>query len=89
MILEKSVPLYFLSTNRYISHFQLQKDLIKRLRTVLKVLKEDESIVMDSPEFPGLSSLCQALTAYVNHKDKEVRLYTVSSCMELFFIVSQ
>ncbi|KAL3919926.1 MAG: hypothetical protein SGILL_003509 [Bacillariaceae sp.] len=31
-----------------------------------------------------MAALCHALMKYINHKDKEVRLYTVSCCIELF-----
>lgn len=61
---------------------------MKRLRDLVQLLRQDESIEADSPQFPGLAALCHALTNFVDHRDKEVRLYTVSACMELFTIVS-
>ena len=64
-----------------------QKDLVLRLRTIVQVLREDESIEHDDPaEYPGLASLCHALMALLDHRDKLVRLYAVSACMELFAI---
>ena len=61
---------------------------MKRLRQIVQLLRQDESIEPESPDFPGLASLCHALSKFVDHRDKQVRLYTVSACMELFAIVS-
>eukprot|EP00536_Pseudo-nitzschia_multiseries_P010407 jgi/Psemu1/203285/e_gw1.318.53.1 len=64
-----------------------QKDLVLRLRTILRCLREDENVEPDDPvRYPGLGALCHSLTRFVNHRDKEVRLYTVAACMELFAI---
>jgi hypothetical protein len=52
----------------------------------LHLLREDDSIEPDSDECPGLAALCHSLTRYVNHRDKDVRLYTVAACMELFTV---
>ena len=63
-----------------------QRDLIQRLRRVVQLLHEDETVEPDSPDFPSLPALCQALVTYLPHRDKQVRLYTVSACMELFTV---
>lgn len=63
-----------------------QRDLIVRLRRVLQVLRDDEDVEADDRSYPGLSSLCHALVRFVDHRDKEVRLYTVGCCMELFTV---
>ncbi len=61
--------------------------MVKRLRVVLRRLREDENVEANNPhEYPGLAALCQYLTRLVNHRDKEIRLYTVAACMELFTI---
>jgi hypothetical protein len=50
-------------------------------------LRDDENVEPDNPQdYPGLAALCQSLTRFVNHRDKEIRLYTVAACMELFTI---
>lgn len=56
------------------------------MRKVVEVLRDDESIEPDSAEFPGLAALCQELVKHMEHRDKQVRLYTVSACMELFTV---
>ena len=68
----------------------LQKDLVKRLRALTKVLETDPEVDVDSPEWPGLNATAALLVTdeYLQHADKEVRLYTVTACMELFAIVS-
>jgi hypothetical protein len=68
----------------------LQKDLVKRLRALTKVLETDDDVLVDSPAWPGLAATASLLVtdAYLQHADKEVRLYTVQACMELFAIVS-
>ena len=63
-----------------------QKDIAKRLRIILRCLRDDENVEPDSEDYPGLAALCHSLTKLVNHRDKEIRLYTVASCMELFTI---
>lgn len=64
----------------------LQRDLAQRLRQVVEVLRNDETVEPDSPDLPGLGALCQSLMTYLSHRDKQVRLYTVSACMELFTV---
>lgn len=68
----------------------LQKDLVKRLRALNKVLEHDPDLAVDSTEWPGLNATASLLVTdeYLQHADKEVRLYTVQACMELFAIVS-
>lgn len=58
--------------------------MIQRLRTIVQLLQQDESI--EATDYPGLDALCLSLTKFVDHRDKEVRLYTVAACMELFAI---
>jgi hypothetical protein len=50
------------------------------------VIREDDHVEADSDEYPSLAGLCHSLVRYVNHRDKEVRLYTISTCMELFTV---
>ena len=65
----------------------LQKDLVLRLRKMISVVQADDTIDSESPEFSsGLSSLTQGLVSLVNHRDKQVRLYVVTLCMELFAV---
>jgi hypothetical protein len=66
-----------------------QKDLIRRLRKLNQVLETDESICADSPEWPGVAATAAVLLGrdFLGHADKQVRLYTVLACMELFAIV--
>lgn len=52
----------------------------------MEVLRDDDTIEVDSAAFPSLNDLCQELIQYMDHNDKQVRLYTVSACMELFTI---
>ena len=59
---------------------------MSRLRRAVRVLRDDETIEYDSSHFPGLPSLCQALIPCCTHRDKQVRLYSVAACMELFGI---
>ena len=61
---------------------------MNRLRALCRVLETDESIEVDSPEWPGLAATATVLTGYAEHRDKEVRLHSVQACMELFAIVS-
>ena len=56
------------------------------MRHVLKRLREEEIEPNKTDEYPGLASLCQCLTRFVNHRDKDIRLYTVAACMELFTV---
>jgi hypothetical protein len=60
--------------------------LIQRLRNILQVLQHDECIEADSLDYPGLAALCISLNQFVDHRDKQVRMYAVSACMELFTI---
>ena len=64
-----------------------QTDLVKRLRTVHTALSEDE-VEPNSPNFPSLDSLAAHLVTpkLLNHKDKDVRLYTSLCCMEIFYL---
>jgi hypothetical protein len=62
--------------------------LLRRLSNVLQVLRHDESVEPDSPEWPGLAGVSEYVVAnLISHKDKEVRLFAVLICMELFTIV--
>jgi len=63
--------------------------LLQRLKTLVSVLQEDSSIEPDSPDWPGLGSTATLLVEkFVQHRDKEVRLYATLACMELLAIVS-
>lgn len=73
-------------TAKYLERNSGKKDLILRLRKVVEVLRDDDTVEPDSVEFPGLAALCQQLVQYVDHRDKLVRLYTISACMELFTV---
>ena len=65
----------------------LQKDLVLRLRKMISVVQADDTIDSESPELSsGLSSLTQGLVSLVNDRDKQVRLYVVTLCMELFAV---
>jgi sister-chromatid-cohesion protein PDS5 len=64
----------------------LQKDLVRRLRKLCKVLESDQTIDPDSPEWPGIAATAMAVFEKIKHKDKEVRLYAVVACMEIFSI---
>lgn len=59
---------------------------MKRLRNIVEALSDVEG---ESPEFPGLARLASDIVEdrYLKHKDKEVRLYTVLACMEIFCVV--
>ena len=65
-----------------------QNDLVRRLQELSKILAEDESIDPDSAEWPGLAALANYLVQahLLHHKSKDVRLYTVLNCMEIFAI---
>ena len=52
----------------------------------MQTLRQDENIEADSSDYPGLAALCQSLVRFVNHRDKQIRLYAVAACMELFGI---
>jgi hypothetical protein len=66
----------------------LQKDLVRRLRTVAEVFQHN-TIEPDSQEYPALDALASCLVNnYLDHKDKDVRLYAVVICMEIFEAVS-
>ena len=65
-----------------------QKDLVSRLRNVANLLRQDKNVEADSPDYPGLAAMAACLVEkWLGHKDKEVRLYTVLCCMELFEVV--
>ena len=67
-----------------------QKDLIRRLRQLVHVLRVDTTIEANHPTaWPGLAALTQVCALLLRHKDKLVRLHATVSCMELFFIVSE
>ena len=60
-----------------------------RLKTVVRVLGNEENNIEpdDVQDFPGLAALCQTLHGLVDDKsDKQVRLYAVGACMELFAV---
>ena len=68
---------------------------MRRLRILLNALAEDDEDdedggEIDPNEYPGMAGLARALVddKHLNHKDKEVRLYTVLACVELFYLVS-
>jgi hypothetical protein len=65
-----------------------QNDLLRRLRTVVQTLREEDDLEHD--EYPGLDGLARILATkkYLEHKDKEIRLYTVLACVEIFYVVS-
>ena len=66
----------------------MQKDLLKRLKAVSHILRH-EGVQSNSPDYPGLDSLATALEdTFIYHQDKEIRLYSVLCCMEVFAIVS-
>ena len=63
---------------------------MNRLRRVSDILRHDEQVEADSSECPGLAALAASLVSdFLEHKDKEVRLYTVLCCMEIFSLVRQ
>lgn len=63
---------------------------MNRLRRVSDILRYDPNVEPDSTECPGLAAMAATLVSdFLGHKDKEVRLYAVLCCMELFSIVSQ
>lgn len=63
-----------------------QKDLIRRLRNLVKVLREDD-VQRDSPEWPGLTSLAHVLMqTFLSSSDTQVRLYSVLACIEILTI---
>lgn len=74
--------------NDYHCNNDLQKDLLRRLRTVLQKFRDEEDLEPD--EYPGMDGLARELAdeQYLKHKDKEVRLYTVLACVEVFYVVS-
>lgn len=66
-----------------------RKNLLKRLKKLVTVLQTDETIEPDSPEWPGLPALSTCLVEnFVDHSDKEIRLFATLACMEIFAIVS-
>jgi hypothetical protein len=65
-----------------------QKDLIRRLGNVVQVLRYDETVEADCAEWPGLGGVAQYIVEhFVRHQDKDVRLYAILACMEIFTIV--
>ncbi|VEU41959.1 unnamed protein product [Pseudo-nitzschia multistriata] len=85
-------------TAKYLRKASSKKDLVARLRRVLGCLRDDPHLeAEDTSGYPGLAGLCGALTGSggdpqnrgrragpIHHRDKEVRLYAVAACMELF-----
>lgn len=66
---------------------RLQKDLVRRLRNLVEVLRAD-SVEVESPEWPGLAAVSHCLVRkFVNNADKEVRLYSCLACVEIFALV--
>lgn len=65
-----------------------QKDLLRRLRKLTSVLQNDDTIEpADVQEWPGLAAVAQLLaTELLRHTDKQVRLLTVTACMEILAI---
>jgi hypothetical protein len=54
----------------------------------VQVLRHDESIEADSAEWPGLGGIAQYMVEqFVQHPDKDVRLYAILASMEIFTIV--
>ena len=55
---------------------------------MVQTLRDEEDLEQDY--YPGLDSLARlvAKKKYLEHKDKEVRLYTVLACVEVFYVVS-
>jgi hypothetical protein len=51
-------------------------------------LRDEEDLEHD--DYPGLDSLARLMAKkkYLEHKDKDVRLYTVLACVEIFYVVS-
>jgi hypothetical protein len=74
---------------KYIEKHTSKKDLVRLLYNLVQVLRKDESIEAESPEWPGLAATAQLLvTKFLKYRrDKEVRLYAVLACMEIFTIV--
>lgn len=72
-------------------HTILQKDLVRRLRNLVHVLREDGGVDADSPEWPGLAATAHLLAqpAYLHHADGEIRLYAVLAGVEILTIVSR
>lgn len=84
-------PLFTAHGHKICNEIQIQKnDLVQRLQNVIEALS-DESV---DPSYPGLDGLALRLAAVnekkneglLRHKDKEVRLYTVMACLEIFAI---
>lgn len=62
--------------------------MLRRLHNLVQVLRHDESVEVDSNEWPGLGGISQyIITNFIQHKDKDIRLYAVLVCMEIFHIV--
>jgi sister-chromatid-cohesion protein PDS5 len=64
-----------------------QNELVKKLRAVHAALSEDD-VEPNSPNYPSLDALAAHLVSpkLINHKDKEVRLFTSLCCMEVFYL---
>ena len=60
--------------------------MLRRLRKVVQVLQQDESIEPHSPEWPGLASTADLLFAWLDHKDKQVRLLSLHASLELLAV---
>jgi len=84
-------PLHSLLFNAFHScsySFNPQKDLVRRLRNLVGVLRGGD-VEVESPEWPGLAAVSHALVReFVTHADKEVRLFSVLACIEIFGLVS-
>ena len=59
--------------------------MVRRLRNLVVVLQTDQTVEVESPEWPGLAAVSHCLVQkFVNHSDKEVRLYSCLACVEIF-----
>jgi hypothetical protein len=67
----------------------LQKDLVLRLRILLEALLTDPNIEVDHNDFPLLPALatCLVQEQFLQHADKDVRLYTIQCCIEILGMV--
>ena len=63
-----------------------KKDLVRRLRTLIEVLREDEDA--EAEEWPGLAATAAVLQSkqYLEHKDKQVRLLSLHASLEILAI---
>jgi hypothetical protein len=63
-----------------------QKDLVRRLRKLVHVLRADEDDVVDA-NTAALEGTAHCLLPFLRHADTNVRLYTVLACIEVLSIV--